>query len=211
MNQKPNHLNHHWQWFITFINHILEGQNYARICIQNTHTVNLFKILSCAFHELPHWVCTDLQSCLIKWHKTWLQMYFWHNGAPISVDPWQKYPNGQIPAWWIDRHGPQNWPLWSLDLTHPRFPCIQLHEIYGVWTQSEQKRETTSLNFQWCKTYEWPWCLMQGSNYLEFQVSVAPQPLRNGPMLIFLTGNDLRNKIQKHLTFSHQIPWITTK
>jgi hypothetical protein len=90
-----------------------------------------------------------------------------------------EYLSEQIPDQWIGCGGLQNWPLQSTKLS-PRFPCMELHEKHGVWMQNKQKRGTISLNFQCWKMHEWPW----GSNHLVFQISIAPYPLRIGPMFI---------------------------
>jgi hypothetical protein len=58
-------------------------------------------------------------------------------------------------------HSPKDFHVWGL------------HEKRGVWTQSKQKRGTTSSNFRCCKTQEWPQCLRK-VQIIEFQVSIAP-------------------------------------
>jgi hypothetical protein len=95
-----------------------------------------------------------LNSWRREWHRTQIQMYFQQDGAPhISVDMWWSTCMSSSVTSWLGKLV-QSWPLWSQNLTLPR--CMGLHEKRGVWTQSKQKRGTTSLNFWYCKTQEWP-------------------------------------------------------
>jgi hypothetical protein len=113
-------------------------------------------------------------------HKTWLETHFQHNRAPPH----------------FSQHETSTWMTEGLIVVVHRFgycgPWTSLMYIfmnvvtrkYGIWMQSKQMRGTTSFNF-WCwKMHEWPWCSIEGWNHLKLRVSIAPEPLKIGPMFI---------------------------
>jgi hypothetical protein len=129
-------------------------------------------------------------------------------GTPYFSWHVMEYLNDQFPDRWIGHSSLQNWTLWSLDHTSPKFSCMGLHENHNIWMQSKQNTEYRS--------YFIKFFMLQGAWIaLMFYTRFKPPWISNisssvnveNQMYIhmtLLTGNDLRNKILKYW---HKITW----
>jgi hypothetical protein len=72
-----------------------------------------------------------------------------------------------MPDRWIGRGGPQNLPLLSLDLTHPEFPCMGLHEKHGVLYE----RKAHSREELYHRMFDAARCMMTLMFYVRFKSS----------------------------------------
>lgn len=125
-------------------------------------------------------------------------------GTPYLSWHVMEYLNGQFFEKWICLCCPHNWPLQLLDLT-----CLDFHllcEKHVAWMQSDNanQKEITQPSFWSCKIHKWlifciifnSWISNILSSIIESQAHVH---------VIFLTGNDLRNK---NLKCRDKVTWL---